>query len=105
MRPSLLTLLAPIAAAALLAAGGVSFAASVPVTEEMLAPLTSAYMRAVKPGEQAELYRELFQTVLQRVQRSYPRDVDLAGLVAVALKKIESVEAQSGEPVDVFNES
>ena len=53
------------AAAWLLLAGGASGAASLPVTEELLAPLTSAYLRAVKPGEQAELHRDLFETVLQ----------------------------------------
>src|SRR6185503_1012157 len=40
--------LAPLAAIWLLAAGGVTLAASPPVTDELLAPLTSAYARAVK---------------------------------------------------------
>ena len=79
------------------------FAASLP--EELLAPLTSAYMRAVKPGEQAELYRELFRTVLERVHRSYPRDVDMPAFIAEARKTIEPLESQSGEPADVFRES
>src|SRR5258706_8735445 len=74
------------AAALLLAAGGASFAASPPVTEELLAPLKSAYMRAVKPSEQAEFHRDLFETVLLRVHRSYARDVDMPGLIAAALK-------------------
>ena len=101
----LLRILGAPAAAWLLVAGGASFAASPPVTEELLAPLTSAYMRAVKPGEQAELYRELFETVLQRVHRSYARDVDVPGLIAAALKTVEPLEPQSGEPADVFRKT
>ena len=90
------------AAAWLLLAGGASGAASLPVTEELLAPLTSAYMRAVKPGEQAELHRDLFETVLQQVQRGYARDVDMQSLVAAALKMVEPLAPQSGDPADVF---
>ena len=101
----LLRLLRAHAAAWLLVAAAEPCAALPPVTEELLAPLTSAYMRAVKPGEQAELYRELFQTVLERVHRSYPRDVDVPALIAEALKTIEPLEPQSGEPADVFSKS
>lgn len=93
------------AAAWLLVAGGASFAASPPVTEELLAPFTSAYMQAVKPGEQAELYRELFETVLQRVHRSYAREVDVPELIAAALKTIEPLAPQSGEPAEVFRKT
>ncbi|MGZ8212830.1 MAG: S41 family peptidase [Burkholderiales bacterium] len=93
------------AAAWLLAAGGASLAASPPVTDEMLAPLTSAYMRAVQPGEQAELHRDLFATVLRRVQSSYAREVDVAALVGAALKIIEPMEPQSGEPAEVFRKA
>lgn len=93
------------AAAWLLGAGGVSFAASPPVTEELLAPLKSAYMRAVKPGEQAEFHRDLFETVLQRVHRSYARDVDVPGLIATALKTVEPLSPQSGEPADIFRKT
>ena len=92
-------------AASLLAIGGASFAASSAVTDEVLAPLTSAYMRAVTPGEQAELQRALFQTVLQRVERTYARAVDVPAFVAAALKTIEPLEPQSGEPADVFKKS
>jgi carboxyl-terminal processing protease len=92
-------------AAALLTAGGASFAASPPVTEELLAPLTAAYMRAVKPDEQAERYRDLYQTVLQRVHRSYAREVNVPGLVATALGTIEPLAPQSGDPADVFRKS
>ena len=94
-----------LAVAWLLVAGGASFAASPPVTEELLAPLKSAYMRAVKPGEQAELHRDLFETVLQRAHRSHAREVDVPGLIAAALKTIEPLEPQSGEPVEVFRKT
>ena len=101
----LLRFLHAYAAAWLLVGAGEPFAASRPVTDEVLAPLTSAYMRAVKPGEQADLHRELFRTVLDRVHRSYPRDVDVPAFVAEALKTIEPLEPQSGEPADVFRKS
>ena len=101
----LIRVLLPLAAIWLLAAGGVSLAASPPVTDELLAPLTSAYERAVKPGEQAKLYRELFGTVLRRVHRTYAHEVDVPGLVAAALKAIEPLAPQSGEPVDVFRKA
>ncbi len=101
----LLRILGAPAVAWLLVASGASFAASPPVTAELLAPLTSAYMRAVKPGEQAELHRELFETVLQRVHRSYARDVDVPGLIAAALKTIEPLAPQSSEPADVFRKT
>src|SRR6185503_10637828 len=94
-----------LAAAWLLVAGNASFSASQPVTEELLAPFTSAYMRAVKPGDDADLHRDLFETVLQRIQRSYARDVDLPKLVAVAVKAIGPLESQSAEPADVFKKS
>src|SRR5688572_5125718 len=86
----------------LFAAAGLSFAAASPVSDELLAPLTSAYERAVKPGEQAELHRDLFATVLRRVHRSYAHEVDAPALVAVALKALEMLEPQSGEPAEVF---
>jgi carboxyl-terminal processing protease len=98
----LLRALATLAAACLFGAGGASLAASPPVTHEMLAPLTSAYVRAVKPGEQVEVHRELFGTVLRRVHRSYAHEVDVPALVAAALKAIEPLEPQSGEPAEVF---
>ena len=93
------------AAAWLLAAGSACLAASPPVTEELLTPLTSAYMRAVQPGEAAELHRDLFRMVLERVRASYPGDVDVPVLIAAALKTIEPLEPESGDPVDVFRES
>jgi carboxyl-terminal processing protease len=98
----LLRLLSPLAATWVFVVAGASFAASPAVTDELLAPLTSAYVRAVKPGEQVELHRELFGTVLQRVQRSYAQEVDMPALLAAALKAIEPMAPQSGEPADVF---
>lgn len=94
-----------LAAAWLLAAGSASFAASPGVTEELLAPLTSAYMRAVKPGEQAEFHRELFGTVLARVHRGYAREVDVPELVTAALATIEPMAPHSGEPAEVFRKA
>ena len=76
-----------------------------PVTDELLAPLTAAYSRAVKPGEQAEMHRELFGAVLRRVDRSYARDVDVQRLVDAAMKALAPVEPQSGDPAEVFRKS
>ena len=104
MRPSTRAFTA-LAAIWLLAAGGGSLAASPPVADELLAPLTSAYVRAVKPGEQAELHRELFGIVLRRVHRTYAHEVDIPGLVAAALEVIEPLAPQSGEPADVFSKA
>lgn len=95
---------APVAAW-LLVSSAAALAAATPLPEELLTPLTAAYMRAVKPGERAELHRALFETVLQRVQRTYARDVDLEGLIATALKTVEALEPQSGEPAEVFRKS
>jgi carboxyl-terminal processing protease len=88
-----------------LAASWLFVAASPPVTDEMLEPLTSAYVRAVRPGEQVELHRELFGTVLQRVQRSYAQEVDMPKLVSVALKEIEPLTPQSGDAAEVFRKA
>lgn len=97
--------LSALAAAWLLVAAGASFAASPPVTDELLAPLTSAYVQAVKPGEQAELHRELFSAVLRRVHRSYAREVDVHALIAAALKTIEPLAPETGEPAEVFRKA
>jgi carboxyl-terminal processing protease len=89
----------------LLIAAAAPRAADTPVSDALLAPLTSAYLAAVKPGEQAELHRELFATIFQRVQRTYARDVDMAPLVGEALKTIEPVETHSGDPAEVFKKA
>lgn len=92
------------AAAWLLTAAGVSFAAA-PVTDELLAPLTSAYLRAVKPGDQAQAHRDLFGTVLRRVDRSYAREVDVTVMISAALKTLEPLAPGSGEPAEVFGKA
>jgi carboxyl-terminal processing protease len=97
-------LLIPLAVS-LFATTGASIAAATALTDEMLAPLTSAYVRAVKPGEQADLHRELFATVLQRVQRSYALEVDVAALVGTAVKAIDPVKPHSGDPAEVFRKA
>jgi carboxyl-terminal processing protease len=104
MKP-LLRALPLLAATWLFAGGGASLAATPAVSDELLEPLTSAYVRAVKPGEQAELHRELFGTVLRRIHRSYAHEVDVAALIATALKTIEPLEPQSGEPAEVFRKA
>jgi len=71
----------------------------------MLAPLAQAYVRAVKPGEQADFHRDLLGVVLRRVQRSYALDVDAAALVKEALTAIEPVALHSGDPLEVFNKA
>src|SRR5215207_9952905 len=96
---SLRRVISPLAAAWLFASTG-AFAASAPVTEEQLAPLTSAYVRAVKPGEPVEMHRELFGTVLRRIQRSYAQEVDMPGFIAAAMKTFEPLEPRSGEPAE-----
>lgn len=98
-------LLGALAAVSLLAAGGASLAATPVVTDEMLAPLVSAYVRAVKPGEEAELHRDLFGAVLRRVHRSHALEVDVPALVGVALKVITPLEPHSGEPAQVFSKA
>ena len=99
------TLSAPLVAC-LFAAAGASLAASPSaVTDEMLAPLTSAYLQAVRPGEQADLHRDLFAAVLRRVHRSYALDPDVPALVGAALKVIEPLEPHSGEPAEVFKKA
>lgn len=89
-------------AAWLFAACGAAFAATPVITEALLAPLETAYLRAVTPGEEAALHRELFGTVLERVHRSYARDVDFAQLTTAAIKSLEALEPESGEPAEVF---
>ena len=91
-------------AAWLLAVVGASLAASVAAAEvaDPLRPLAAAYERAVKPGGQVDAYRELFSTVLQRVQRSYAQDFELPSIIAAAVKAIEPLAPASGEPAAVF---
>jgi carboxyl-terminal processing protease len=95
----------PLTLASLLVACSASFAASPAAAEDPITPLAEAYVRAVKPGEQVELYRDLFGTVLRRVQRTYPQEVDVPSLIAAALKTIEPLTPESGEPAAVFKKA
>ena len=93
-----------IPAALLLAAAGPLLAAVPPDADagDALSPLHAAYNRAVKSGEEVQTYRELIATVMRRVQRDYPLEVDVAPLVAAAVKAIETLQPESGEPAAVF---
>jgi carboxyl-terminal processing protease len=93
------------AAAWLVLVAGASLAASPPVSDEMLAPLTAAYERAAKPGEQADLHRDLFATVLKRIQRSYAREVDAQALIGAAVKVMEPLQPHSAEPAELFKKA
>ena len=101
---TLRTLRALIAGCLLLASGAALAASPTPV-EDQLPSLQSAYMLAVTPGAQADLYRELFPRVLQRVQRSYAAEVDLSALAAAALGVLEPLAPGTGEPAQVFARS
>lgn len=92
------------AAACLLMVGSASLAAG-PEQDAPLAPLQSAFARSVTPGEQADMYRELFATVLERVQRSYATEVDVPTLVAAALKVVEPLPPGEGVPAEVFKKA
>jgi carboxyl-terminal processing protease len=104
MRRFLQVLRAAVAACLFAAAGG-SVAAPEPVSDEMLAPLTSAYVRAVKPGEQADLHRDLFEPVLRRIHRSYAREVDVPALIKAALEAIKPLAPHSAEAADTFRKA
>jgi carboxyl-terminal processing protease len=97
-----LRVLRALTAACLLTAAAISPAGSEPVSDAVLAPLTSAFMRAVKPGEQADLHRELFETVLRRVHRSYAREVDVHKLMKPALEILEPLAPHSADAAETF---
>ncbi|HVL57889.1 MAG TPA: S41 family peptidase [Burkholderiaceae bacterium] len=101
MRRLLRVLFGPVAAC-LLSSAGTALAAPPAISDELIAPVTSAYLRAVKPDAQADAHRELFAAVLRRVQQNYARDVDLPALIGAAAKAIEPLPPQSGEPAEVF---
>jgi carboxyl-terminal processing protease len=104
MRRLLRALSAP-AAAFLFLIGGTSLAASTPVTDDMLEPFGAAYARAVKPGDQVDVHRELFGTVVRRIQRTYAREVDIAAFIGVATKTLEPLAPQSGDPAETFKKA
>ena len=93
------------AAACLLLAAQPSFATDAPPQDGPLAAMQSAFLRAVPAGEQAEFYRDLFATVLERVQRSYATEVDMEALAAAALKVLEPVTPGSGQPRELFTKA
>lgn len=98
-------ILVAFSAAWLLCAGGAPIAAARGASEELLAPLASVYMQAVRPGEEAELHLELYREVLQDVQFKYVRDVDVTEFVAAAIAEIEPLEPHAGDPAEVFKRS
>ena len=91
-----------VSAAAWLLAGHAALALGAPAADELLAPFASAYLRVVQPGEDAARHVELFENVFTRVERSFARKVDMGAFVAVAVKTLEEMEPQSGEPAAVF---
>ena len=89
-----------VAAACLLLAGCAAQAADDPV-----ASMQAAYTRAVAPGPQSDLHRELFAGVFQRVQRAYARDFDPSAFSAAALKVLAPLPAGTGQPAEVFGKA
>ncbi|HEX7891102.1 MAG TPA: S41 family peptidase [Ramlibacter sp.] len=98
------TLRASAAAWVLLAATAAS-ASTAASTDDPVTDLQAAYARALPPGERADFYKELFATVLQRVQRSYATEVDLHKLAAAARQSIEQPRAGEAEPAEVFGQA
>ncbi len=95
-----------LAVCCLLLAGSMAFAAVTPdPDDEAIASVQRAFERVVKPGEQADLHRELFSNVLQRVKRSYARSVELPVLAAAATQVLDPLPAGTGEPADVFKKA
>lgn len=93
------------AAAGLLLAGTASFANTPEPLDAAIASLQSAFSLSVAPGEQADAFRELFATVLQRVERSHAREVDFAAFVAAASRELQPLPDRQGEPADVFKKA
>lgn len=89
-----------------LLAAGISFAATAPVSDEQaIASLQRAYDKAVTPGEQADLHRELLATVLQRIKRNYARPVELPELAMAGVQVLEPMTPGAGEPSDTFKKA
>ena len=89
-------------AAACLVAAALPTLANPEPPGDALAALQAAFAAKVTPGPEAERHRELFATVLQRVQRSHAREVDLASLAAAATKALAPLPAGRGDPAEVF---
>ncbi len=90
--------------ASLLLAGTAALAAPPANPDDPLPRLQAVYARTVAPGEQADAYRELFASILLRVQRSYATEIDLAAVAAEAARVIEKRPA-GAEPRAVFHEA
>lgn len=90
------------AAAGLLLATGAAFANA---PSPALASLQSAYAAAAEPGPQADLYRDLFATVLERVQRSYATEADVDALAAAATQVVQARAPGSAPPRELFVEA
>src|SRR3954468_24256534 len=90
--------------ACLLSFCGVAYAAA-PPPDDPIAPLTSAYARAVIAGDDAEAYGELLGTALKRVQRSYAQEIEMGPLVATAVESLAAVEAGTAEPAAAFKKA
>lgn len=91
------------AAALLLAAASAGWASTAqPLDDALLATLQTAYTRAVVPGPLADQHRELFGSLLRRVQTSHATEADFAALTAAATKVLDALPPASGEPVETF---
>ncbi len=104
MRRFLPTLRASVATGLLLA-GTAALAQTPPAPDPAVTALQEAYALKVTPGPQADQYRELFATVLQRVQRSYATEVDLPALAAEAQKVVERRADGGANPAALFGEA
>ena len=93
------------AAAGLLLSAGLALAQAPPAPDNALAALQSAFAGAVAPGAEADLYRELFATILQRVQRSYATDIEPDKLATAARQEIEAQPAAAADPRALFTKA
>lgn len=105
MRRFLATLRVPALAAAVLFGGSAALAQAPSASDAAVAALQDAYVLKAAPGAQADQYRELLATVLQRVQRSYATEVDLPALAAEAKKAVERRVAAGADPAVLFSDA
>jgi carboxyl-terminal processing protease len=101
MKKSPLRRLRALAAAGLLLAGA-AWAQSPLPTEAPLAAVQAAYGRAVRPGEEADRYRDRFVAIVERVRRSHANEMDLDAFAAAALRVLQALPPGAGDPGDVF---
>src|SRR5262249_23609082 len=100
-----LRILVIFAAAWFISGGGALVAAAQTGSEDVLARLTAIYLDAVRPGEDAAAYGELYRVVLEQVESRYVREVDAAEFMSAAIAEIAPPEPHSGDPAQVFEES